>query len=81
MPPELRREHQVNDAAVLAACGFDTKATECEIVSKPARGAFATRPRVARNGKGEITSNVFAQQHITTAGWIIVASFWYNAES
>jgi len=34
MPPELRKAHQANDAAVLAAYGFDPKATEGEIVSK-----------------------------------------------
>jgi len=33
MPPKLRKAHQANDAAVLAAYGFDAKATECEIVS------------------------------------------------
>ena len=34
MPPELRKAHQANDAAVLAAYGFSPKATESEIVSK-----------------------------------------------
>lgn len=34
MPPELRKAHQVNDAAVLAAYGFSPKATESEIVAK-----------------------------------------------
>jgi len=34
MPPELRKAHQANDAAVLAAYGFDVKATESEIVSR-----------------------------------------------
>ena len=32
MPPELRRAHQTNDAAVLAAYGFAPEATEEEIV-------------------------------------------------
>ncbi|MDO5320546.1 MAG: hypothetical protein Q4G65_18115 [bacterium] len=34
MPPELRKAHQANDAAVLAAYGFSPKATENEIVAK-----------------------------------------------
>lgn len=34
MPPELRKAHQANDAAVLAAYGFSSKATESEIVAK-----------------------------------------------
>ena len=34
MPPELRRAHQANDAAVLAAYGFPKDATETEIVSR-----------------------------------------------
>jgi len=34
MPPEVRKSYQANDAAVLAAYGFDAKATESEIVSK-----------------------------------------------
>ena len=34
MPPELRKAHQANDAAVLAAYGFSPKATECEIVAR-----------------------------------------------
>ena len=34
MPPELRKAHQANDAAVLAAYGFNPKATESEIVAR-----------------------------------------------
>ena len=34
MPPELRKAHRANDAAVLAAYGFSTNATEGEIVAK-----------------------------------------------
>jgi len=34
MPPELRRAHQTNDAAVLAAYGFAPEATEEEIVAR-----------------------------------------------
>ena len=34
MPPELRKAHQANDAAVLAAYGFNLKATESEIVAR-----------------------------------------------
>lgn len=34
MPPELRKAHQANDAAVLAAYGFSPKATENEIVAR-----------------------------------------------
>ena len=34
MPPELRKAHRANDAAVLAAYGFSANATESEIVAK-----------------------------------------------
>ena len=34
MPPELRRAHQDNDRAVMAAYGFSTKMTESECVSE-----------------------------------------------
>ncbi len=34
MPPELRRAHQDNDRAVMAAYGFSTKTTESECVAK-----------------------------------------------
>ena len=34
MPPELRRAHQENDRAVMAAYGFSTKMTESECVAK-----------------------------------------------
>ena len=34
MPPELRRAHQDNDRAVMAAYGFSTKMTESECVAK-----------------------------------------------
>ncbi len=33
MPPELRRAHQHNDRAVMAAYGFSTKMTESECVA------------------------------------------------
>lgn len=33
MPPELRRAHQENDRAVMAAYGFSTKMTESECVA------------------------------------------------
>jgi len=32
--PEVTKAHEANDAAVLAAYGFDPKAKECEIVSR-----------------------------------------------
>ncbi len=34
MPPELRRAHQANDFAVMAAYGFDRKITESECVAE-----------------------------------------------
>ena len=34
MPSELRTAHEANDAAVLAAYGFDKKLSEMEIVAK-----------------------------------------------
>jgi hypothetical protein len=34
MPPELRRAHQENDRAVMAAYGFSTKMTESECVAE-----------------------------------------------
>ena len=34
MPPELRKAHQLNDKAVMAAYGFSTKMTESECVSE-----------------------------------------------
>lgn len=34
MPPELRRAHQANDRAVMAAYGFSTKMTESECVAE-----------------------------------------------
>ncbi|MBQ9439864.1 MAG: methylase [Paludibacteraceae bacterium] len=34
MPPELRRAHQENDRAVMAAYGFSTKMTESECVAQ-----------------------------------------------
>ena len=34
MPPDLRKAHQVNDRAVMAAYGFDTKISEAECVAK-----------------------------------------------
>ncbi|MBO6209778.1 MAG: class I SAM-dependent DNA methyltransferase [Schwartzia sp.] len=34
MPPELRKAHQANDRAVMAAYGFDTKISEAECVAK-----------------------------------------------
>ncbi|MBR6117179.1 MAG: methylase [Paludibacteraceae bacterium] len=34
MPPELRRAHQDNDRAVMAAYGFSTKMTESECVAE-----------------------------------------------
>ena len=34
MPSELRKAHEANDAAVLAAYGFDKKLSETEIVAK-----------------------------------------------
>ena len=34
MPPELRKAHQDNDRAVMAAYGFSTKMTESECVAK-----------------------------------------------
>lgn len=34
MPPELRKAHQANDFAVMAAYGFDRKITESECVAK-----------------------------------------------
>jgi hypothetical protein len=34
MPPELRRAHRANDAAVLEAYGFPKDATESEIVAR-----------------------------------------------
>lgn len=34
MPPELRKAHQMNDLAVMAAYGFDRKITESECVAK-----------------------------------------------
>ena len=33
MPPELRKAHQANDRAVMAAYGFSTKMTESECVA------------------------------------------------
>ena len=34
MPPELRKAHQMNDLAVMAAYGFDRKITESECVAE-----------------------------------------------
>ena len=34
MPPELRKAHQENDKAVMAAYGFDSKMNESEIVAE-----------------------------------------------
>ena len=34
MPPELRKAHQENDRAVMAAYGFSTKMTESECVAE-----------------------------------------------
>ena len=34
MPPELRKAHQANDFAVMAAYGFDRKITESECVAE-----------------------------------------------
>lgn len=34
MPPELRKAHQENDRAVIAAYGFNPKMTESEIVAE-----------------------------------------------
>ena len=34
MPPELRKVHQANDRAVMAAYGFDTKISEAECVAR-----------------------------------------------
>ena len=34
MPPDLRRAHQENDRAVMAAYGFSTKMTESECVAE-----------------------------------------------
>lgn len=34
MPPDLRKAHQANDRAVMAAYGFDTKISEAECVAK-----------------------------------------------
>ena len=34
MPPELRKAHQNNDAAVMAAYGFDIKMSESECVAE-----------------------------------------------
>ena len=34
MPPELRKAHQANDLAVMAAYGFDKKITESECVAE-----------------------------------------------
>ena len=34
MPPELRKAHQLNDKAVMAAYGFSTKMTESECVAE-----------------------------------------------
>jgi len=34
MPPELRRAHQENDRAVMAAYGFSTKMTESDCVAE-----------------------------------------------
>ena len=34
MPPELRKAHQMNDIAVMAAYGFDRKITESECVAE-----------------------------------------------
>ena len=34
MPIELRRTHQANDRAVMAAYGFDAKMTEVECVAE-----------------------------------------------
>lgn len=34
MPPELRKAHQANDFAVMAAYGFDKKITESECVAE-----------------------------------------------
>lgn len=34
MPPELRKAHQDNDRAVMAAYGFSTKMTESECVAE-----------------------------------------------
>jgi hypothetical protein len=34
MPPELRKAHQENDRAVMAAYGFDVKMTESQCVAE-----------------------------------------------
>ena len=34
MPPKLRKAHEANDRAVMAAYGFDDKMTESEIVAE-----------------------------------------------
>ena len=34
MPPDLRKAHQENDRAVMAAYGFSTKMTESECVAE-----------------------------------------------
>ena len=34
MPPELRKAHQANDRAVMAAYGFDVKMSEAECVAR-----------------------------------------------
>ena len=34
MPPDLRKAHQENDRAVMAAYGFPTKTTESECVAE-----------------------------------------------
>ncbi len=34
MPPDLRKAHQANDRAVMAAYGFDTKISEAECVAR-----------------------------------------------
>lgn len=34
MPPELRKAHQTNDRAVMAAYGFSSKMTESECVAE-----------------------------------------------
>ncbi|MBP3773676.1 MAG: hypothetical protein J6I53_13480 [Treponema sp.] len=34
MPPELRKAHQANDRAVMAAYGFSSKMTESECVAE-----------------------------------------------
>ena len=34
MPKDLRKAHQLNDKAVMEACGFNTKMTESECVAE-----------------------------------------------